>query len=69
MIKNAQGYTRFNLSKIILKTKLELTIPDIEEQKKIYKKLDILEDQLDIIQNNLNKTSNYQKSLINIIFQ
>jgi len=68
MYKNAQGYTRFNISKETIKKKLKVTLPNIEEQKKIYKKLDDIEQHTFNIRSNLKKTINMKKNLINQIF-
>jgi type I restriction enzyme, S subunit len=68
MFKHAQGSTRFNLSKITLKTKLKITLPDIDEQKKIYEKLDSMEQCVLDIKNTIKRSENLRKSLINQIF-
>ena len=68
MYKHAQGSTRFNLSKTTVRTKLKIKIPDIIEQKEIYKKLDLIEKKILEIDDTLNKSLNLQKSLINKIF-
>jgi restriction endonuclease S subunit len=68
MHQHAQGSTRFNLSKTTVRTKLKIIIPDIMEQKKIYEKIDLLEKKILEINDNLNKSLNLQKSLINKIF-
>ena len=68
MHKHAQGSTRFNLSKSTVKTKLKIKIPDILEQKKIYEKLNLIEEKILEIDDNLNKSLNLQKNIINKIF-
>jgi type I restriction enzyme S subunit len=68
MYKHAQGSTRFNLSKTTVRTKLQIKIPDIIEQKEIYEKLDLIEKKILEIDDTLNKSLNLQKSLINKIF-
>ena len=68
MYKHAQGSTRFNLSKSTVKTKLKIKIPDILEQKKIYEKLNLIEEKILEIDDNLNKSLNLQKNIINKIF-
>lgn len=68
MYIHAQGATRFNLSKTTLKTKLEIRLPDIIEQKEIYEKLDSMEQQALDIDNSVKKSKNLQKNLINQIF-
>ena len=68
MYKHAQGSTRFNISKTIVKTKLEITLPDIEEQKEIHEKLDLMEQRILNIDNSVNKSVNLRKSLIKQIF-
>jgi type I restriction enzyme, S subunit len=68
MFKHAQGSTRFNLSKITVKTKLKITLPDIDEQKKIYEKLDSMEQCVLDIKNTIKRSENLRKSLINQIF-
>lgn len=68
MYKNAQGYTRFNISKETIKKNLKIILPNIEEQKRIYKKLDNIVQQIFNIKSNLKKTINMKKNLINQIF-
>ena len=68
MYTHAQGATRFNLSKTTLKTKLQIRLPDIIEQKEIYEKLDSMEQQALDIDYSVKKSKNLQKNLINQIF-
>ena len=68
MKKHAQGYTRFNLSKKTLKTKLKIVVPIISEQKFIAHKLERMDDLLLNISNKISASKALQKSLINQVF-
>lgn len=68
MFKRAQGYTRFNLSKLTVKEKLKVRLPLVMEQKEIAQKLDNMEHILREYESNIANSKTLQKSLINQIF-
>ena len=68
MYKHAQGSTRFNLSKTTVKTKLEISLPSIKEQKEIIVKLDFMEQRILGVEKTIKASLSLQKSLINQIF-
>lgn len=68
MFKRAQGYTRFNLSKLTVKEKLKIYIPQIHEQRLIAQKLEIMENIKEQYTSNISSSKALQKSLINQIF-
>ncbi len=68
MSKHAQGYTRFNLSKSIVKEKLRIYLPEITEQNEIAEKLDFLEAQTAALETKIARSKKMQKVLINQIF-
>jgi restriction endonuclease S subunit len=65
---HAQGSTRFNLSKSIVKEKLKVILPSIEEQRLIISKLEVMEAQIDMFKSKITNSKALQKSLINQIF-
>ena len=68
MFRRAQGSTRFNLSKTIVKERLKIVIPSINEQIEISKKLEKIEEKTSMIELMISKSQTLQKSLINQIF-
>lgn len=68
MFKNAQGSTRFNLSKTTVKNKLKLKLPSIIEQKEIADRLEVAASSRLNILNKIESSKSLQKSLINQIF-
>ncbi|MDP5201229.1 restriction endonuclease subunit S [Flavobacterium sp. DG2-3] len=68
MSLRAQGSTRFNLSKTIVRTKLKVRLPKINEQKEIVLKLEKFEDNLISFQIKIESSQSLQKSIINQIF-
>lgn len=68
MYNHAQGSTRFNLSKTTVKNKLKISLPKIEEQKKIASKLEEMEELLNTYETMIGRSKSLQKSLINQIF-
>ncbi len=68
MFKNAQGSTRFNLSKTTVKSRLKLLLPPIEEQKVISSKLEEIEKMVVAFEQQIKTSQSLQKSLINQIF-
>jgi type I restriction enzyme, S subunit len=68
MFRHAQGYTRFNLSKTTVKSKLKIILPPVKEQKEIADKLEILENITSVLETKISSSQALQKSLINQIF-
>lgn len=68
MFKHAQGSTRFNLSKTIVKSKLKFKLPKLNEQKEIAARLEFIENNLLLVANKILASQSLQKSLINQIF-
>ncbi len=63
----AQGSTRFNLSKVNF-MKLAITIPSIEEQTKIANFLSAIDNQIETVSIQIQKTENYKKGLLQQMF-
>ena len=68
MFRHAQGSTRFNLSKITVKSRLKLFLPPINEQKEIAERLDKMEENVLKFESKISSSQSLQKSLINQIF-
>lgn len=68
MFKHAQGSTRFNLSKITVKSKLKVMLPKLSEQKQIADKLESMENNLLSFESKISASQSLQKSLINQMF-
>ena len=68
MFLRAQGSTRFNLSKTIVKSKLKISLPKIDEQREIILKLEQFDSNLLKFQSKLQSSQSLQKNLINQVF-
>lgn len=68
MHKNAQGSTRFNISKTTIKNKLQLLLPNVEVQKTFTIALQNNEERIKLFSDKLSKSKVLHKSLINKVF-
>lgn len=68
MTRRAQGSTRFNISKSVIKEKLKIVLPETNEQLEIAGKLDSIESSLMLLDQKISGSKTLHKSLINQIF-
>ncbi|MDA0898855.1 MAG: restriction endonuclease subunit S [Bacteroidetes bacterium] len=68
MTRRAQGSTRFNISKSVVKEKLNIVIPEIKEQLEIAATLDSIESSLMLLDQKISESKTLQKSILNQIF-
>lgn len=67
IVKLAQGSTRYNMSKVQL-MKLEIQLPDINEQNKIAKFLSYIDEKINAVEMQIEKTEDYSKGIVQKLF-
>lgn len=67
IVKLAQGSTRYNMSKVQL-MKLEIQLPDINEQNKIAEFLSNIDEKINAVEMQIEKTEDYKSGLVQKLF-
>ena len=68
MTRRAQGSTRFNISKSVIKEKLKIVLPETNEQLEIAATLDSIESSIVLLDQKISESKTLHKSIINQIF-